>query len=275
MNSNKFSMLNDDSDVEPEISPVEVKVSEVAAPQVHAQVQKTLFCQPALRLTSFDLVEQEVRNFSYEIKDGESPDEFNKRVLIQNCKRNLWSMMKAEYRQRDVMKTRVVTPEEYTRLLKKESRKFFRNLVSHIEGEWGGEITTVDSWYIGKSENGTPRYVYIGVSRGYGTCSFCDYYEGLRDELSSIYHEDKPGETIKVNVNKFARVMIGDTFKSLVFFTTWPEARKWVYQMNPYTEKRIQMPDFQKIKAEGHKLAEEKRIKESTALTDANFPILR
>lgn len=263
MNSNKFYMLDND---------YMINVKTVDAPQIPTQIEKSFFCQPVLNLTIFDIVEQDIRNFSYQINDGETHDEFNLRVLIQNCKRNLWSMMKAQYRQRDVMTTRVVTPEEYIHLLNEESRKFFRNLVYHKEELWHGEITTVDSWYIGKHGNDTPRYVYIGVSRNYGTCSLCDYYESLRDELSSIYEDNEPDVNIKLN--KFSRNMIGSTFKSLVFFTTWSEARNWVYRMNPYTEKKIRMPDFQKIKAEGHKLAEEKRIKESTALTDINFPKL-
>lgn len=273
MYSNRFSALVTDVDAEI-ANNVEVKLQQ--KPIIKTPViSSTTYCEPAIGLTKYDIVKASLHSFKNEIQDGESPDEFETRLFLQDCKKRLWMMMLSYQRNVDVFSANVIEPENFTKMFSAASRKFFTRLVYHNEGEWQGEITSVSSWYLGKRANGTPLYVYIGSYRGYGSCSYCDHYQGIEVEFYDVERSKESEEIKRKTLNKLIRDNIGDVFSSLHFFSSWSEARKWVYKINPHTENGIEMPDFEKIKAESRKLAEERRIKTQTSLTDSNFPSLR
>lgn len=259
MNFNRFSLLSESSELDED---VKIKYTEKSDEKTNPS--ERLLTQNSLNL--FDIVENNV-NSLFDLP----------RSLLVDVKIQIWQMMKSYTLQKDLSNINIVYPEDFPRFFKKKSREYFRRLVYHIEGFHHGKIIVLYSWHLGKFPDGKSRHVYIGNIRDYGSCTLCDYYDGLADELREIKnYNGEINENIDIQTNKKIRKIMkqnaADVYETLKFFNGFHEAKKWVLDKTRFSEKPVEFLDMKKLIEEIKKKSEEIKNQESIKLNNNNFP---
>lgn len=171
-------------------------------------------------------------------------------AIIVKAKEYLWKLMNKYIEKMNAEKFIPSRACHFTDYIYNSDR-FFERILIHYEGMYSGEIISLYSWYMGRSETGKPIYIYIGTHENYGSCSVCDGILGLEDKIRKERKElSKMRDNLKNSTDenekdklrlaisdllsakrKFMINYISFTFNGLKFFISFKEAKKWVYNI--------------------------------------------
>ena len=205
----------------------------------------------------------------------ENPDTANIGIAMEF----LWNMMK-DYGK--IVSLNLIAPArncDFISQVNPKSKRFFTEIAKSCDGSWQGNILSMWSWYRGKDANGRSIYTYICTYEGYGSCSYCDSLESNKSDLfwmrvsleemrcslngnkkdldvdgdtqivDPLSEEEKQKLRIDISskvdeIREMITNNVCDNFKSLHFFETFGEAKKFIIDR---AEERVEFKKPEKI----------------------------